>query len=166
MIMCIFVSGEYGSVVSGQLNIVRTDVMSGSQSVTIKILTGELSCQPIITTYWSCPCKAIVTYVCRIFSHSSTYLTFFVIALVAGIPDGSKRDEVVKFLEAATLMSGVQHENILPVLRVSVEDNYVPLVMYPMVEHGDMFNIIKLASDQEQSILSVSFSFHIEVVTY
>ena len=32
--------GEYGSVVSGQLNTDRTDVMLGSQSVTIKLLTG------------------------------------------------------------------------------------------------------------------------------
>lgn len=33
-------AGEYGSMVSGQLNIVRTDVMGGSQSVAIKMLTG------------------------------------------------------------------------------------------------------------------------------
>ena len=33
-------SGEFGSVVSGQLNVTRMDVMAGSQSVTIKMLTG------------------------------------------------------------------------------------------------------------------------------
>ena len=33
-------TGECGSVVSGQLNNIRTDVMSGSQSVIIKMLTG------------------------------------------------------------------------------------------------------------------------------
>ena len=32
--------GEFGSVVSGQLNVARMDVMAGSQSVTIKMLTG------------------------------------------------------------------------------------------------------------------------------
>ena len=34
------VTGEYGSLVSGQLNNIRTDVMCGSQSVIIKMLTG------------------------------------------------------------------------------------------------------------------------------
>lgn len=34
--------GEFGCVMNGQLNLVRTNVMSGSQSVTIKMLTGEL----------------------------------------------------------------------------------------------------------------------------
>ncbi|CAI8007397.1 Tyrosine-protein kinase transforming protein SEA [Geodia barretti] len=101
--------GECGSVVSGQLNNIRTDVMSGSQSVIIKMLTG--------------------------------------------FPEGSRRDEVVRFLEASTLMKGIKHQNILSVLRVSVEDNHVPLVVYPMVEHCDMYRVIKLASDPEHSVL-------------
>ena len=37
-------TGECGSVVSGQLNNIRTDVMSGSQSVIIKMLTGMNKC--------------------------------------------------------------------------------------------------------------------------
>ena len=37
-------TGEFGCVMNGQLNLVRTDVMSGSQSVSIKMLTGELMC--------------------------------------------------------------------------------------------------------------------------
>ena len=76
-----------------------------------------------------------------------------------GFPEGSRRDEVVRFLEASTLMKGVKHQYILPVLRVSVEDNYIPLVIYPMVEHGDMHRVIKLASDPEHSILPVSLSY-------
>lgn len=46
MYMCTFTlfAGEYGSMVSGQLNIVRTDVMGGSQSVAIKMLTGMYIC--------------------------------------------------------------------------------------------------------------------------
>jgi serine/threonine protein kinase len=101
--------GEYGSVVSGQLNNSKTDAMTGSQSVTMKMLTG--------------------------------------------FPEGSRRDEVVRFVEAATLLKGIQHRHILPVLRVSVEDNYVPLVIYPMVEHGDMYRVMKLAADPEHSVL-------------
>jgi hypothetical protein len=34
-----------------------------------------------------------------------------------------------------------------------VEDNHVPLVVYPMVEHCDMYRVIKLASDPEHSVL-------------
>ena len=76
-----------------------------------------------------------------------------------GFPDGSRRDEVVRFLEAATLMKGIQHPHILSVLRVSLEDNYVPLVIYPMVQHGDMHRVIKLAADPEHSVLPVSLIY-------
>ena len=75
---------------------------------------------------------------------------------VVGFPEGSRRDEVVRFLEASTLMKGIKHQNILSVLRVSVEDNHVPLVVYPMVEHCDMYRVIKQASDPEHSVLPVS----------
>lgn len=54
-------------------------------------------------------------------------------------------------------MKGIQHRHILPVLRVSVEDNYVPLVIYPMAEHGDMHRAMKLAADPEHSVLPVSW---------
>jgi hypothetical protein len=73
--------------------------------------------------------------------------------MLTGFPEGSRRDEVVRFVEAATLLKGIQHRHILPVLRVSVEDNYVPLVIYPMVEHGDMYRVMKLAADPEHSVL-------------
>ena len=76
--------------------------------------------------------------------------------IVVGFPEGSRRDEVVRFLEASTLMKGIKHQHILSVLRVSVEDNYVPLVIYPMVEHCDMYRVIRLASDPEHSVLPVS----------
>ena len=73
-----------------------------------------------------------------------------------GFPEGGKRDEIVRFLENATLMKGIQHPNILPVLRVSVEDNCMPLVVYPMVQYGDMHGIMKLANDPDHSQLPVS----------
>ena len=74
-----------------------------------------------------------------------------------GLPEGSRRDEVVRFLEASTLMKGIQHRHVLPVLRVSVEDNYAPLVIYPMVEYGDMHRVMKLAANPEHSIVPVSW---------
>ena len=74
----------------------------------------------------------------------------------AGFPEGTRRDEVVRFLEAATLMKGIQYVHILPVLHVSVEDNYVPLAVYRTVQHGDMYRVMKLAADPEHSVLPVS----------
>ena len=53
MYCVLYFAGEYGSVVSGQLNMVRRDVMSGSQSVTIKMLTGihSYTCIYMISVY-------------------------------------------------------------------------------------------------------------------
>ena len=79
--------------------------------------------------------------------------------LSAGLPEGCRRDEVVRFLETATLMKGIQHDNILPVLRISVEDNYVPLVIYPTVEYGNMHRLMMLASDPEHNALPVSILY-------
>lgn len=152
-----FVAGEYGSVVSGQLNNVRTDVMSGSQSVTIKMLTGINKCTFF---FLICVCKsALYECIYKAARDVESYSCMSIILLsgaTVGLPEGSRRDEVVRFLEAATLMKGIKHRNIVPVLRVSVEDNYVPLVIYPMVEHFDMYRVIKLASDPEHSVLPVS----------
>ena len=52
--------------------------------------------------------------------------------------DGSRRDQVAKFIEQATLLQGLEHPNILAVLGVSVEDNVVPIVLYPISEHGNL----------------------------
>lgn len=81
-----------------------------------------------------------------------------------GFPEGGKRDEIVRFLENATLMKGIQHPNILTVLRVSVEDNLMPLVVYPMVQYGDMHSIMKLANDPNHSRLPVSALFACSLV--
>ena len=81
-------------------------------------------------------------------------------SLFPGFPEGSRREEVVRFLEAATLMKGIQHRHIVPVLRVSVEDNAVPLVVYPMVQYGDMYRIMKVAADPEHSVLPVSWVYY------
>ena len=71
--------------------------------------------------------------------------------------ESGKRDEIAKFLEHATLLRGIEHPNIQSVLCVSVEDNYVPLVVYPMVEYGNMHDVLlscRLSPDQ--SPLNVS----------
>ena len=59
-----------------------------------------------------------------------------------GLKEGSPRDEVVRFLEQATAFRGIEHPNLQPVLRVSVEDNIVPLVIYPIVEYGNMHSFL------------------------
>ena len=80
--------------------------------------------------------------------------------LSLGLPEGSRREEVVRFLEAATLLKGISHPHIVPVLRVSVEDGYVPLVVYPMLQHPDMHRVMKLAANPEHSALPVSRITH------
>ena len=93
-------------------------------------------------------------------SHAHTLSWLLLFCGLLGFSEGSRRDEVVRFLEAATLMKDIQHRHILPVLSVSLEDNYVPLVVYPMVEHGDMHRAIKLASDPEHTVLPVSLCLY------
>lgn len=55
------------------------------------------------------------------------------------------RDEITKFLETATLLRGVDHPNIHSLLRVSAEDNYVPLVVYPIMEYGNLQQFLVLS---------------------
>ena len=54
------------------------------------------------------------------------------------------RDEITKFLECATLMRGMEHPNILSILGVSVEDDYVPIVVYPIMEYGNLHQFLAL----------------------
>ena len=59
--------------------------------------------------------------------------------LSAGVTDdGSRRDQIAKFIEQATLLQGLEHDNILPVLGLSVEDNVIPIVIYPTTEYGNL----------------------------
>ena len=66
------VSGEFGSVVKGQLNLVRTDVMSGSQSVSIKIVTGQSVMCTVHSTYVHV-CIILYVYVRMRFGSITTY---------------------------------------------------------------------------------------------
>lgn len=54
------------------------------------------------------------------------------------------RDEVTKFLECSTLLCGLDHPNLHSVLRVSVEDNYIPVVVYPSMEYGNLHQFLSL----------------------
>ena len=67
------------------------------------------------------------------------------------------RDEITKFLERATLLQGLDHPNIQCVLKVSVEDNYIPIVVYPIVEYGNMHNFLEFCRlTPSESPLNVS----------
>ena len=60
-------------------------------------------------------------------------------SLSLGITDeGNRREEVAKFIEQATLLQGLEHPNVLPVLGLSVEDGVVPIVLYPSTEYGNL----------------------------
>ena len=53
-------------------------------------------------------------------------------------------DEITKFLEHATLLKGVDHPNVQSFLHLSVEDNYVPIVAYPIMEYGNLQQFLAL----------------------
>lgn len=65
--------------------------------------------------------------------------------MLVGLKEGGRMEDTAKFLETATLLRGVEHEYVLSVLRVSVEDNLVPIVVYPIVEYGSMHNFLTLS---------------------
>ncbi|XP_064404789.1 mucin-2-like isoform X2 [Halichondria panicea] len=50
--------------------------------------------------------------------------------------------EIAKFLEYATIMRDLDHPNISKVMNVSVEDNLAPLVLYPIVEYGNLHTFL------------------------
>ena len=87
--------------------------------------------------------------------HVYMYVHAYMMSYCVGFGEGSRREEIVRFLEAATLLRGVQHHHVLPLLRISVKDNYVSLVVYPLVQYGDMHSVMKLAAEPQHSILPV-----------
>lgn len=69
------------------------------------------------------------------------------------------RDEITKFLERSTLIRGIDHPNLQSVLKVSVEDNYIPIVVYPIVEYGNMHQFLSFCRHTpNESPLNVSQS--------
>ena len=69
------------------------------------------------------------------------------------------RDEIVHFVDLATLLCGRDHPNVHRVLKVSVEDNYVPLVVYPLAEYGNLHHFLTFCrSAPNESPLNVSQS--------
>ena len=55
----------------------------------------------------------------------------------------NRKEEVRKFLETATLMKGLDHNNILPLVGVCAEEGYVPLVLYPYCEQGSVHSFLE-----------------------
>lgn len=65
----------------------------------------------------------------------------------------NRKDEVRKFLEMATLMKGLDHKNILPLVGVCAEEGYVPLVLYPYSEEGSVHSFLdryKFSPERQQ----------------
>lgn len=61
-----------------------------------------------------------------------------------GLGDRGRREDITRFIEKATLMQGLEHPNVLPVLGMSLEDCCIPIILYPIVEYGNMHNFIEL----------------------
>ncbi len=65
--------------------------------------------------------------------------------------------EIAKFLECATIMRDLDHPNVSKVMNVSVEDNLAPLVLYPIVEYGNLHTFLTFCRvSPNESPLNVS----------
>lgn len=139
-------AGDYGCIVNGQLSVNR-DLIGGNKGLMMKMYIG---------TY-----AIIETTVVDILHHHLLPPLPPPSPLPFSSPGFQKqyghRDEVTKFLEQATLLRGLDHPNIHSLFRVSVEDNFNPLVVYPIVEYGNLHQFLILCRmTPNDSPLSVS----------
>jgi serine/threonine protein kinase len=67
------------------------------------------------------------------------------IKMLAGFTEegANRKEEVTQFIEQATLTKGLNHNNILRLVGLCAEDGYVPLVLYPYCEHGNMQSFLE-----------------------
>ena len=45
-------------------------------------------------------------------------------------------------MEHATFFRGITHPNILSVLCLSMEDNYIPIIVYPSARDGNLHTLL------------------------
>ena len=73
-----------------------------------------------------------------------------------GLGDRGRREDITRFIEQAGLMQGLEHPNILPLCGLSIEDNCVPIALYPFSEYGNMHIFLELCLTMpEESPLNV-----------
>lgn len=73
-----------------------------------------------------------------------------------GLGDRGRREDITRFIEQAGLMQGLEHPNILPLCGLSIEDNCVPVALYPFSEYGNMHFFLELCLTMpEESPLNV-----------
>ena len=77
--------------------------------------------------------------------------------IITIIAERGRREDVSRFIEQTTLMHRMEHKNILPLLGLSVEDNCVPIALYPFTEYGNLHVFLELSRLMpEESPLNVS----------
>ncbi len=77
--------------------------------------------------------------------------------------------EIAKFLEYATIMRDLDHPNISKVMNVSVEDNLAPLVLYPIVEYGNLHTFLtfcRVSPNESPLNVSTYVRVHVRVHTF
>ena len=66
------------------------------------------------------------------------YNSNYIFSFIAGLGDRGHRDYISHFIDLTTSMQGLDHPNILPLLGLSIEDNCVPIALYPLTEYGNL----------------------------
>jgi hypothetical protein len=70
----------------------------------------------------------------------------------------ARREDIVRFIEQTSFMQGLEHSNILPLMGLSIENNCVPIALYPFTEYGNLHVFLELCRIMpEQSQLDVRY---------
>ena len=58
---------------------------------------------------------------------------------------------MLKFIEQVLSLQGLEHTNVMKVIGMSVEDDCMPLGIYPMMEYGNLHSFLELARVSPES---------------
>lgn len=83
--------------------------------------------------------------------------------LMTGLGEGGRREDITRFIDQASLMQGLEHPNILQVMGISLEDNCVPIVIYPISEYGNLHSFLELYRVSPESSPLNPFTVEFEI---
>ncbi len=157
----------YGCIVNGQLSVDRTDLVDGHKGVMMKMLIGDpmqqhtLNIKECLYNYTAHTSRTHTMYADPHVRPMSTLLRSYSMNFshqcIGFQQNTGHHQEIAKFLECATIMRDLDHPNVSKVMNVSVEDNLAPLVLYPIVEYGNLHTFLTFCRvSPNESPLNVS----------
>ena len=95
-------------------------------------------------------------------SYKTIYWFIFSYPKSSGLGEGSHRDNILRFIEQVLSLQGLEHNNVMSIIGMSVEDNCIPLGIYPMMEYGNLHSFLELSRVSPESCpLNVSTAVHL-----